>query len=296
MIGAVAGQQHPDVQAVSPGLEPGEEALDAVPHAGVPIALAGEHPLALGGGEFREHRQADTAGRVLLGVGDRARDPGNVSLLTTKELRNIRQGFENCREAIGWDYDIIVHCHWEHNLQTALQLVEAVAPIKPPCLEDPMPSDFSNAWVHLTSASRVPIETGENLARRQGFADFLLQKGLHIAQLDVRNTGGLLESKKIADLADMCLIPMMAHNTGSILCNYATLQWACSVRNFIAAETIIGRGGWMDDVIVHDGPIVKDGYIALPEKPGLGVEIDGAALAAATVRRESFTFRRTATA
>ena len=205
---------------------------------------------------------------------DSARDAGNLSLLTSKELRNIRQGFENCREAIGWDYDLIVHCHWEHNLQTALQLVEAVAPIKPLWLEDPMPPDFSNAWVQLTSASKVPIGTGENLARRQGFADFLLQKGLHIAQLDVRNTGGLLESKKIADLADLCLIPMAAHNTGSVLCNYATLQWACSVRNFFAAETVIGRREWMDDVILHDGLVVKNGYITLPEKSGLGVDLN----------------------
>jgi L-alanine-DL-glutamate epimerase-like enolase superfamily enzyme len=219
---------------------------------------------------------------------DRARDPGNASLLTTKELRDIQQGFENCREAIGWDYDIIVHCHWEHNLQTAIKLAEAVAPIKPLWLEDPMPSDFSNAWVHLTSVSRVPIGTGENLARRQGFVDFLMQKGLHIAQLDVRNTGGLLESKKIADLADLCLIPMASHNTGSILCNYAALQWACSVRNFIAAETIIGAGGWMDDLILHDGPVVKDGYMTLPEKPGLGVELNPDVVKAHLATGESY--------
>ena len=219
---------------------------------------------------------------------DSARDPGNASLLTTKELRDIQQGFENCREAIGWDYDIIVHCHWEHNLQSAIKLAEAVAPMKPLCVEDPMPSDFSNAWVHLTQVSPVPIETGENLARRQGFVDFLTQKGLHIAQLDVRNTGGLLESKKIADLADLNLIPMMAHNTGSILCNYATLQWACSVRNFIASETIIGRGGWMDDIILHDGPVVKDGYLALPEKPGLGVELNPDVVKAHLVKGETY--------
>jgi len=84
----------------------------------------------------------------------------------------------------------------------------------------------------------------------------------------------LLESKKIADLADMNLIPMCAHNTGSIVCNYATVQWAFAVRDFLAAETLIGRGGWMDEAILHDGLIVKDGHIALPEKPGLGIELN----------------------
>jgi L-alanine-DL-glutamate epimerase-like enolase superfamily enzyme len=204
---------------------------------------------------------------------DRARDASN-RILTTKELRDIRRGFENCRDAIGWDHDIIVHCHWEYDLRTAIQLAEAVESVKPLWLEDPMPPDFSGAWVRLTSTSRVPIGMGENLARRQGFADFLLQKGCDIAQLDVRNTGGLLESKKIADLADLNLIPMCAHNTGSIVCNYATVQWACAVRDFLAAETLIGRGEWMDDVILHDGLIVKDGHIALPDKPGLGIELN----------------------
>lgn len=231
--------------------------------------------------EWAAKMKADPAGWTAFKFGfprsspgsDRTRDTSN-RLLTTKELRDIRLGFENCRDAIGWDYDIIVHCHWEYDLRTAIQLAEAVEPIKPLWLEDPMPPDFSNAWVRLVAASRVPICTGENLARRQGFADFLLQKGCDIAQLDVRNTGGLLESKKIAGLADMCLIPMCAHNTGSVVCNYATLQWACAVRDFLAAETVIGRRDWMDDVILHEGPIVQNGYMTLPDKPGLGIELN----------------------
>ena len=195
-------------------------------------------------------------------------------LYTPKELRDIRQGFENCREAIGWDYDLMFHGQWDHDLTSAIQLSQALESSKPLWIEDPMPPDFSNAWVELTAASKVPILTGENLARRQGFADFILKKGLHIAQLDLRNTGGLLESKKIADLADMNLIPMCAHDSGSVVNNYATVQWGCAVRDFLAAETMIGRGDWMDDVAFHDGPIVKDGFMTLPEKPGLGIELN----------------------
>ena len=171
---------------------------------------------------------------------------------------------------------------------TAIQLAEAIEPIKPLWLEDPMPPDYSNAWVRLTSVSKVPILTGENLARRQGFSDFIVNKGIHIAQLDVRNTGGLLESKKIADLADMNLIPMCAHDTGSIVCNYATVQWACAVRDFLAAETVIGNGGWMDDIIVHDGLIVKDGHIALPDKPGLGIELNPDVVKAHLAKGETY--------
>jgi len=231
--------------------------------------------------EWAEKMKADPAGWTAFKFGiprsnprvDAARDGAN-RVLTTRELRDIRQGFENCRNAIGWDYDLIVHCHWEYDLRTAIQLAEAVEPVKPLWLEDPMPPDYSDVWPRLAAASRVPIGTGETLARRQGFQPFLESKGCDVAQLDVRNTGGLLESKKIADLADLHYIPMAAHNTGSIVCNYATAHWAASVRDFLAAETLIGRRNWMDDVVVHEGPIVQGGHLAVPDKPGLGIELN----------------------
>lgn len=223
------------------------------------------------------------------GPGEEAQRTGLAQRqLSTKELIDIRQGFENCREAIGWDYDIMFHGQWSYNLVSAIQLSQALESVKPLWIEDPLPPDFSNAWVHLTSVSKVPILTGENLARRQGFADFLLNKGVHIAQLDVRNTGGLLESKKIADLADLNLIPMCAHDSGSVVCNWATLQWACAVRDFLAAETMIGNGQWMDDVVVHEGPVVKDGYMTLPDRPGLGIELNPDVVKAHLAKGETY--------
>ena len=204
---------------------------------------------------------------------DRARD-GSNRLLTSRELREIRMGFENCRLAIGSDYDLIVHCHWEYGFGAAMQLAEAIEPIHPLALEDPMPVDYSEAWPKLVAGARVPIMMGENLARRQGFKDFIVNYGCDIVQLDVRNTGGLLESKKIADLADTFYLPMAAHNTGSVICNMATVHWAAAVRDFLAAETVIGQGNWMDDVILRDGPLVRDGHIAVPNKPGLGFELN----------------------
>src|ERR1035437_10142999 len=116
-----------------------------------------------------------------------------------------------------------------------------------------MPPDYFHARGRLANVSKVPLLPGEKLARRPGVAAFIVNRGLDIAQLDVRNTGGLLESKKIADLAETFSIPMCSHNTGSVVCNYAAVQWACAVRDFLGAETIIGNGGWMDDVILHDG-------------------------------------------
>ena len=109
---------------------------------------------------------------------------------------------------------------------------------------------------------------------RYGFKDFIVNQACDIVQLDVRNTGGLLESKKIADLAHTFNLPMTAHNTGSLICVMATAQWAASVRDFIAAESVLGKGDWMDNIVVREGPLYKDGYYTLPDKPGLGVELN----------------------
>ena len=205
--------------------------------------------------------------------GDNARDLANKAL-TTKELVQIRQGFENCREAVGWDHDIMVHCHWEYNLPAAIQLAEAVESIKPMWLEDPLPVEYSEAWKRLCQSTRVPICTGENLTRREGFKDFIVNAGCSILHPDLRNTGGFLETKRIADMAAAFGLPMATHNTGSQLHTWATCQWAGSIRDYLGCETITGVGGWMDQVLMHDGPYIQDGFIRITDKPGFGVELN----------------------
>ena len=204
---------------------------------------------------------------------DLARDAGN-RILTTKELINIRQGFENCREAIGWDHDIMVHCHWEYDLRTAIQIADAVEGIRPVWLEDPLVVDYSESWRRLCASSKVPICMGENLARREGFKDFIIYQGCDILHPDLRNSGGFLETKRIADMAHVFGLPMGTHNTGSQVNTWATCQWAASIRDFIASETITGEGGWMDQVLVIDGPYIKDGFIQVSDKPGLGYDLN----------------------
>jgi L-alanine-DL-glutamate epimerase-like enolase superfamily enzyme len=204
---------------------------------------------------------------------DRARDPSN-RVLTTRELIAVQKGFENCREALGWEHDLMVHCHWEYDLRTAIQIADAVEPIKPVWLEDPLPVDYSESWKRLCAASKVPICMGENLTRREGFKDFILNQACDILHPDLRNAGGFLETKRIADMAHVFGLPMANHNTGSQVCTYASAQWAASIRDYIALETITGEGGWMDQVLLLDGPYIKDGFIQVTDKPGLGIELN----------------------
>lgn len=204
---------------------------------------------------------------------DLARDPSN-RVLTTKELIDIRQGFENCREAIGWDHDIMVHCHWEYDLRTAIQIAEAVEPIKPLWFEDPLQVEYSDVWSRLCQSVHVPVCTGENLARRQGFKDFIIKHGCDIVHPDLRNSGGFLETKRIADMADVFGLPVANHNTGSQVHTYATCQWGASIRDYMTCETITGTGDWMDQLLLLDGPYIREGFVRVTEKPGLGIDLN----------------------
>ncbi|MCU1325309.1 MAG: Mandelate racemase/muconate lactonizing enzyme C-terminal domain protein [Bryobacterales bacterium] len=205
---------------------------------------------------------------------DSGRDLGN-RVLSTKELMRAAQGFENCREAIGWDHDIMVHCHWEFDLRTSLQLAEAVAPMRPLWLEDPLEVDYSDSWKRLVAGSKVPICMGENLARREGFRPFIVNQAADILNPDLRNSGGFLETKRIADMADGYGLPMCTHNTASQLHTWANCQWAGAIRDFITCETITGQGGWMDQLLALDGPYIEKGFVRVNmTKPGLGADLN----------------------
>jgi L-alanine-DL-glutamate epimerase-like enolase superfamily enzyme len=204
---------------------------------------------------------------------DGGRDPGN-RVLSTKEIINIGKGYENCREAIGWDHDIMVHCHWEYDLRTSIQIAEAVAGIKPLWLEDPLPVEYSESWKRLVASSRVPICTGENLERRQGFKDFIINQAADILNPDLRNSGGFLETKRIADMAEVFGLPVCNHNTGSQLHTWATCQWAGAIRDYMTCETVTGQGGWMDQLLALDGRYIERGFVHVNDKPGLGVDLN----------------------
>ena len=207
------------------------------------------------------------------------REPGHEpysSHLTPKDLARIARGFANLREALGEDVDIAVHCHWEFDWIDALELARAVEPIKPMWLEDPMPPDYSESWSKLTAESPVPILTGENLYKRQGFKPFILNQGCHLIQIDIPKAGGLLESKKIADLAELFELPVCAHIASSPLGALASAHCAAAIRDFRAQEFSPGAlstEAW-EKFVIYDGPVIKDGKYRILDKPGLGVELN----------------------
>jgi L-alanine-DL-glutamate epimerase-like enolase superfamily enzyme len=214
---------------------------------------------------------------------------GQNRQLTNEDLDLNAKAFGNVREALGPDFGIAVHTHWELDWNDALNLARAVAPIRPMWLEDALAPEFCDAWVKLTEESPVPILTGENLYTRRGFMPFIVHQGCHIVQIDIPKAGGLLEAKKISDLADIYDMPVTSHNASGPLGAVASAHAAAAMRDFKGHELSVGRfnaksnelpwghiegdpiKGWASYVL-SDGPLVKDGRILIPDKPGLGVE------------------------
>jgi L-alanine-DL-glutamate epimerase-like enolase superfamily enzyme len=236
-------------------------------------AKANAHPSGFTAHKIGPPRTATAFSKSGRGIPDPDHDPSNREL-TTKELLMIEKAFENTREAIGWDHDIMVHLHWELNLEASIQLARILAPIKPLWLEDPLQVDYSDSWKRLVAESPIPILMGENLERRQGFLPFLVNQAVDIIQPDLRNSGGFTETKKIADLASIYGIPVANHNTGTPVNTIQTCQWAGAIRDYVACETDTGEGGWFDDVVLHDGPYIEKGYLKITDKPGTGVELN----------------------
>lgn len=206
----------------------------------------------------------------------------NNRRISNRELDQNAQGYANLREAVGRDFDIAVHCHWEFDFDSALRLARAVAPIRPWWLEDPMPIEYNEQWVRLTEQSPTPILCGENLYGRADFRPFIVNQGVHMIEIDVSMAGGLLEAKKIADLAETYFIPVATHNVAGPVATIASANFAASVREFLGHEVFLrsesnkeGKGVNGDsDVLGYDKPMTKDGHIQLSDRPGFGIELN----------------------
>jgi L-alanine-DL-glutamate epimerase-like enolase superfamily enzyme len=152
-------------------------------------------------------------------------------------------------------------------------MTKAIAPANPMWLEDPVPPGNPDAMAHVTHASEVPICTGENLYGRDGFKRLIDVRGCDIVHIDIPKSGGLLESKRIHDLAEQNYIWTAAHNPASPVGTIASCHAGASMRDFRIHE-LAKYIDWWQDLVVHDGPIIAGGYHTITDKPGYGIEIN----------------------
>ena len=139
---------------------------------------------------------------------------------------------EIVREELGPDVDFGVEAHWKYDVRDAIQMAKAIEPVKPMWLEDPVPPGNPEAMARVTHAVDVPICTGENLYTRDGFRRLIELQGCDAVHLDIPKSGGLLEAKRIHDLADNYYIWTAAHNPASPVGTIASCHAAASMRDF----------------------------------------------------------------
>ena len=170
-------------------------------------------------------------------------------MLSQRELRVIRMGFENLREALGWDTDLIIHCHNEWDVATAIGLAEAVAPVKPLWLEDALPAPYTDGWRQLKLASPVRIMTGEKLETARDFLPFVANGAVDVIHPDLAYAGGITGCRRIAELAELYYVPVVTHCVGSLVHMAATAHFGAATRNFVMSETRLAHPGHLVDQI-----------------------------------------------
>ncbi|MGH7910556.1 MAG: mandelate racemase/muconate lactonizing enzyme family protein [Candidatus Dormibacteraceae bacterium] len=195
-----------------------------------------------------------------------------------KEIRSMVERVQAVREAIGPDLDLCIDLHARYDVPTACRIAWELEPFKLLWLEEPVPAETVDALRQVRARSRTPICVGENLYLRWGFRELLQQQAADVIMPDVPKCGGLAESKKIANLAEVYYLPFAPHLVSTPLGTMATAQVCASVPNFLVLEwhALEEREAWDSYVRAPDGSgsIVKDGHIQLPEAPGTGVELD----------------------
>ena len=193
--------------------------------------------------------------------------------LKASDLKVIRDGFETMRDALGWDLDFIVHCHNEWDVPTAIGLSQALEEVRPIWVEDPLSVWFNDGYKALRAASRVPICTGEKI---QGYRDcfpFIVDGGIDVLHPDLCWCGGISGGRKIAELADHYGLPVALHNCGTLVHNMANVHFGACVRNFSMSETRLYERQYIAEMGGLDGFDLIDGKMAVPNGPGLGIEL-----------------------
>lgn len=195
--------------------------------------------------------------------------------LTRAEVKFMVSLAEAVREAVGDTVDVAFDLHWRYNVSDSQRLAYELEPYGLMWLEDPVPPENIEAMRRVTRSTKTPISSGENLYMRYGFREALEKGALDIAAPDFQKTGGLLEARKIADMADAHYVAVAPHCIASPVGTIASAHVAAAVPNFLALEWHgMSVPFWEDMVVGFDGPVIEGGFIRVPEKPGLGVELN----------------------
>lgn len=209
----------------------------------------------------------------------------------------VREGAKrlaDVRKAVGDDFDICIDAHGKLTTVMAIDFCTRIEELRPYFVEEATQLEDLGELELLRQKTKVTLATGERSFTKYGFADFCSRHLVNIVQPDVCHAGGILEMKKIGVIAETYRIEMAPHNPQSMVSTMASLHVdattpACTIQEYNPRSE-----QWIKDLFYGEGAVVKDGFAELPDKPGLGVDLDEKVAAAhpyKPVNRPAYVFQ-----
>ena len=181
--------------------------------------------------------------------------------------------FAALREAGGKDADIGIDFHGAISPATAKLLIKALEPYNPFFVEEPVQCQNVDAMAEIARGTHLPIATGERIFTKWGFREILEKQAAIILQPDLCHAGGIMEARLIAGMAEAYYASVAPHNPLGPISLASGLQLAASIPNFLCQEQVSLGVGYIKEPFK-----VENGYVRVPTKPGLGVELDEKAM------------------
>lgn len=182
------------------------------------------------------------------------------------------------KDAVRGRAEILIEGHGRFNIPTAVRIAQELAAFKPLWFEEPLPPENLPGLAEVKRRSPVPIAAGERLYNRWQYRDLFALSAVDYIQPDVSHAGGLSEVRKIAAMAECYHLPVCPHNPSGPVANAATLQLGACLPNFLYLETMSADVPWRAEITDEDIQ-VEDGMMLIPDRPGLGITLNHAAIA-----------------
>lgn len=183
------------------------------------------------------------------------------------------------REGLGKSPSLMVDAGLAWDAKTAIQRAEAFSEYDIFWLEEPLAPDDYAGYRKLTQATAVRIAAGEEESGRNTFR-WLIEEGcIDVVQVDLTRCGGFTEAMKIAAMAADHGLPVANHGFTTYINVSAALHWLNSVPNALIAEFVTQENTNLREQVTRRTMRARDGYLEIPQEPGLGVELDEEAIA-----------------
>ncbi len=201
--------------------------------------------------------------------------PFNGIELTPKGVDLLAGYIAEIREIIGMEVPLAIDHLGNISASSIIRLAKALEPYALAWIEDPIPWQYPNLLREVTRESSIPILTGEDIFLKEDFQSLVNDNVVDMIHPDIASSGGLLETKKIGDLAWEKGIPMAIHCAGTPIQFMASVHCAAATENFLCLEHhAMDVPFWQELCTGTQGATIVDGFVEVPELPGLGVELN----------------------